>query len=109
MGLGGGEGTLQGSRPWERIRTPDRAQLERVSWPALSRQRPECLENLRGLRESARLVLGEHGPIVGDDVEDPVGSSNQRALDAEILLDRGRQTGGPGFVVSNHAEFDADR
>ena len=45
---------------------------------------------------------------IGDDIEDASSAGDERRLDAESLLDRGRQTGGLRFVVSLHAVGDAD-
>jgi hypothetical protein len=42
------------------------------------------------------------------DLEDAVSPLDQAALDSESLSDIGRQTGGTGLVVSNHAIFDGD-
>jgi hypothetical protein len=59
-------------------------------------------------REAARLVLGEDLLSVDDDVEDPATAGNQLRLDSERLLQRGRQTGGRGQVVSTSAVGDDD-
>jgi len=53
-------------------------------------------------------VLGEDPAAVRDDVEDAVVALLQRRIDADLALDRGRQTGGPGEVVSTHAVRDLD-
>ena len=42
------------------------------------------------------------------DVEDPAVPFDQLCLDSQLLLDKSRQTGGPGIVVSDLAEFDGD-
>ena len=51
-------------------------------------------------------VLGEDRPAVGDDVEDPVVARDQLGVDAERVLDFGRQTGGPRQVLSADAVGD---
>jgi hypothetical protein len=53
-------------------------------------------------------VLGEDPLPVRHDVEDAVVALDELRLDAEFLLDRGRQTGGPGQVVSAYAVGDRD-
>jgi len=46
-------------------------------------------------------ALGEDELAVGDDVELTAGARGDDGVDAERLLDRGRQTGGLRQVVSN--------
>lgn len=59
-------------------------------------------------REPARLVLGiDQLPIHGD-IEDAAAALDQLRLDSRSLLDRVRQTGGVGEVVSLHAVCDRD-
>jgi hypothetical protein len=41
-----------------------------------------------------------------DDIEHAAAAADELRLDTEFLFDRGRQTGGPGKVVSNAAVFD---
>ncbi len=58
--------------------------------------------------ESAGVVLAPDARAVHLHVEDPAPSLDQFRLDAELVLDRFRQTGGLGVVVSLHAIGDAD-
>ena len=58
-------------------------------------------------REAAGLTLAVDAMTVELDIEDATSAGNQRRVEAEFLLDRGRQTGGLWFVVSLHAEGDA--
>jgi len=51
-------------------------------------------------------ALGEDELAVGDDVELTAGARDDVGVDAERLLDRGRQTGGLRQVVSNLAVAD---
>jgi len=58
-------------------------------------------------RVSAECLLGEHALAVHLDLEDAAGGLDE--LDLRVrkgAADLGRQTGGPGFVVSNDAVFD---
>jgi hypothetical protein len=55
-----------------------------------------------------RVVLAEDSLAVDDHVEDAVVTPNQLGLLAELLLDRGRQTGGLRQVVSAPAVVDGD-
>jgi hypothetical protein len=53
-------------------------------------------------------VLGEDEVAVDAHVEDPDGALHDLGPEAEPLLDRVRQTGGPREVVSDRAVFDDD-
>jgi hypothetical protein len=53
-------------------------------------------------------MLGEHLPAVNHDIKDSARPLDQRSARVERLLQLGRQTGGPGFVTSNHAVGDLD-
>jgi hypothetical protein len=64
--------------------------------------------DLAGFREPAGLPLGEHQLAVHLDVEDAGGSLDELGLDAELLLDLCRQTGGARKVVSDGAVLDRD-
>jgi len=62
-----------------------------------------------GLRGKAAVaVLGEEQLAVERDVENPAAALDELRLDAERLLDRGRQTGSPGQVVSGAAVGNGD-
>jgi len=61
------------------------------------------------LRKALELVLGEDELAVLLDVVDAPAATDQRGVDAVPVLDRGRQTGGPGFVVSDPAVRDLER
>ena len=58
--------------------------------------------------KTAGLLLAVDAAAIDHDVEDAASASDQRRVDAELLFDRGRQTGGLWFVVSLHAVGDAD-
>ena len=66
------------------------------------------LDDLDGVREPALAVFREYQNAVGDDIEHAVGAFDQLRLRLELLRDLGRQTGGPGQVVSTHAVGDGD-
>jgi hypothetical protein len=53
-------------------------------------------------------VLREHELAVGSDIENAVRALDELGLDAERLPDLGRQTDGPGQVVSGNAVGDGD-
>jgi hypothetical protein len=53
------------------------------------------------------LPLGKHQATVGHNLEGAAGRLQQTHLDSGVRLSQfGRQTGGPGFIVSNDAVFD---
>ena len=52
------------------------------------------------LREAAGLALGVDPVSIDLDVEDPAIALDELGLDAELVFQRGRQTGGLGQVVS---------
>ena len=60
------------------------------------------------LGKSAGLFLGVNQFAVGLDVEDTAGAFDQFRFDIQLFLERIRQTGGLGVIVSHHAVFDAD-
>jgi len=62
--------------------------------------------DLAGKREAARLPLGKDQLVVDGDLEDPAGPLDELGLDAELLFDLLRQTGGAGVVVSDPAVLD---
>jgi hypothetical protein len=57
---------------------------------------------------SAELLLGEDQPAVEHHLELPAGTLDERGIDAARLLDLGRQTGGPGKIVSLDAVRDLE-
>lgn len=65
-------------------------------------------QDLPSRRESILLVLAEDPRAVDDDVEDAVAAPYQLGLHPELLLDRGRQTGGLRQVVSTPAVVNGD-
>jgi hypothetical protein len=66
-------------------------------------------DDLLLVREAALLVLGEDELAVDDDVELADRPGLDLAVDADLFLDRGRETRGAGFVVSGLAVLDRDR
>ncbi len=74
---------------------------------ALSRSL-ELLQNLPMFRESAAAMLAPQQRSVVLHVEDAAASGNQLTVEAGFLPDLGRQTGGPGIVVSLVAIGDLD-
>jgi hypothetical protein len=66
------------------------------------------LKDLAGLRETAQLLLGEDQVVPDRDLEDASAAADELGLDAELLLDLSRQTGGAGIVVSARAVLDGD-
>jgi hypothetical protein len=75
---------------------------------AAVRSLAELREDLLRVWEAPGLVLGEDPLPVDLDVEDPVVSLDEDGLDAGLLLDPGRQTGGLREVVSANAVGDRD-
>lgn len=60
------------------------------------------------LRKPANVVLAPDLRAIDVHVEYPAGAFDHLRIDAELILDRLRQTGGRRKVVSLHAVFDAD-
>ena len=60
------------------------------------------------LREPADVALAPYLRAVDVYVEDSAGAFDHLRIDPELILDRLRQTGGRGVIVSLHAVFDAD-
>jgi len=65
-------------------------------------------QDLIVLGETLQLVLAKNPFSIDPHVEDSVLTPNECRVDAEALPDGGRQTGGPGQVVSRHAIGDGD-
>ena len=74
----------------------------------LTRQSLNLIQHFVVLREPADVVLAPDLRAVNVDVEYPAGAFNHLRIDAELILDRLRQTGGRGVIVSLHAVLDAD-
>ena len=68
----------------------------------------EGFEDLVVLGEAPFSVLREDDLPVREDVEHASCAVLQDGIDAEFLLDGGRETRSPRFVVSNHAVLDDD-
>jgi hypothetical protein len=68
----------------------------------------QLVDDLALCRKSPLILFGEELLIVGADDEDAAGAAHELGLDAELLPDLGRQTGGPGKVVSNAAVVDSN-
>lgn len=58
------------------------------------------------LRKAIQSLLREHQVLVEPHLEDPAGAADQLRVEPETILNRGRQTGGPGLVVSSPAVLD---
>ena len=66
-------------------------------------------DDLARLRVAAQSLLGENAPSVHFDLERASRGLDQLDLGGgEFLANLGRQTGGPGLIVSDDAEFDRD-
>ena len=66
-------------------------------------------DDLARLCVAAQSLLGENAPTIHFDFERAPRGLNQLDLGGgEFLADLGRQTGGPGLIVSDDAEFDRD-
>lgn len=74
----------------------------------LLRHGAELADDFFGLGKPTGLVLAEDRFAVDDDVEHTATALDQLGLDADFLLDRSRQTGGIGVVVSFTAVGDRD-
>ena len=107
------KGSLQGSRsrpmhPSLDSRTGERGLLLEPG-PLLrggGGEIPEGADDLIGLGEPVLFGLGEDERTVGHDVELATGADEHLGVDAECVLDRGRQTGGLRKIVSNFAVAD---
>jgi len=66
------------------------------------------LKDFFGLRESTERLLGEDQLAVEDDLELSTHSLDEYDVDLAVLLDLGRQTGGPREIVSRDAVGDLD-
>ena len=64
------------------------------------------VRDLPVVRESSQSALGEHQVAVDRDLEDPVLALDQLNRGSKLVLQLGRQPGGPRLVISNHAVFD---
>ncbi len=83
--------------------------LRQSQWPkALFHEPRNRRLHLARVGETPDPVLGEHELAIDSDVEDSVGTLDEHGLGAESFLEVGRQTGGPGFVVSSSAVSDSD-
>jgi len=74
----------------------------------MTRSGPQELHHLAILGEPPEALLREEELSVPPDFEHPAFRLDQLRVDAERLLDFGRQTGGPRKVVSNAAVFDLE-
>jgi len=75
---------------------------------SLGLQASDLVEYFIVLRKPAYVVLVPNLRAVHVYVEDPAGAFDHLRIDAELILDRLRQTGGRGVIVSLHAVLDAD-
>ena len=74
----------------------------------LARQSLDLVEHFVVLRESANVLLAPNLLAVHVHVEHAAGTFDHPRIDAELILDRLRQTGGRGVIVSLHAVLDGD-
>jgi hypothetical protein len=65
-------------------------------------------QNLARFGKPIDFVLGKDELVIDQDIEDAVVSPYQDRLGPDLLLDFGRQTGGPRKVVSASAILDFD-
>src|SRR5437016_5168887 len=77
------------------------------AWRALRAQLPDLVEDLFLGGEASLVVLGEDLLPVDADDEDAAAAAHDLTVQAELFLQRGRQTGGSRKVVSNAAIVDA--
>lgn len=87
---------------------PDEAARRRVRTRGRARVLRKPRENLVVFREASCLGLGEDQLPVRNDIKDPAAAADEFALDAGLVADRGRQTGGLREIVSLSAVGDAD-
>ena len=76
--------------------------------PLHSLQSAQRLNDFPGIRIAALAMLGKNDGAVGGDVEDAAATLDELGLHSELPGDLGRQTGGPGQVVSDYAVGDGD-
>jgi len=67
---------------------------------------PNDPRNLAVIGEPAERSLGEHQVALDRDLEDPVLTLDQLNPSPELVLQLGRQPGGPRLVISNNAVLD---
>jgi len=68
----------------------------------------EFTKNLLRFRKPPFPLLREDQLVVDEDIEDPPSALDERGVHTGLFLDGGRQTGGPGEVVSPPAIRDFD-
>ena len=66
-------------------------------------QGAQRVEDFRVIRKSSRVMLREHDTAVDDDIENAAMALFEFDIDAELVADFGRQTGGLGQVASSDA------
>jgi len=76
--------------------------------PIIRLSRIEPIDDLPWRRKALLLMLREDHVAVDDDIEHAIVALDQRRVDAELVLDPGRQTGGLRKVVSTTAVLDRD-
>jgi hypothetical protein len=91
-------------RPMPRTRAAIRGRDTRLGF---GRPGAQLLLDLSRHGEAAHLLLGEEHLVTDGDFKDSPGATHELGLDAEFLLEIGRQTGGTGVVVSHPAVFDS--
>ena len=83
-------------------------QADKRPLPLGDGQLGDSIKHLVVLRETADFLLMPYLSAVDVHVENAATALDHLGLDAEFALDRLRQTGGRGVVVSLHAVFDTD-
>ena len=75
---------------------------------AISFQASDGGFDLARFRKSPEFFLGENQGLVGLDFKIAAGALDQFRVGIESLFEVGRQTGGPGLVVSIYAVFNGE-
>jgi len=68
----------------------------------------DSIQDLLMLGESMMFVFGKNKLAINDNIKHSTATPDQVRLDVQLLSQFGRQTGGPGTVVSLHAVSDRD-
>lgn len=71
-------------------------------------QRAQRVDDLALIGKAAFVVFGEDTMVAGEDIEDPATAADQLGVVSKLRFDLGRQTGGPGQVVSDAAVMNDD-
>jgi len=70
------------------------------------RATPDAFRYFAIIRETPQRLLRKHQVTIDDDLKDTVCTLDETRRSSELLIQFGRQPGGPWLVVSDNAVFD---